>query len=237
MLIFPKKFGDFPEVKLFMKGIFNLRPVKPRYTQVWDPEVVLNFLKGWSPATSLSLKRLSMKVSMLILLVTGRRGQILPALNVDHMIVKRDRFIFTLPATSAKEGRQNYVVEPIVLKKFVPDRRVCVYRYLTVYLERTLNLRGAIRHVFITSKKPHKVVSRDTVSRWVKSVLRSSGIDITVFSAGSTRSASSSKALRQGAPIEDILKGGGWSRASTFSKWYKKDITRENLTMGEYFLK
>lgn len=237
ILIFPnnQKFGDFPEVKLFMKGIFNRRPVQPRYLVTWDPDIVLNYLKTWSPATSLSLKKLSMKLAILILLVTGRRGQILPALHVDRMTVHSDRFVFTLEATQAKEGRPGYVVEPVVLKKFIPDRRICVFRYLTVYLERTLLLRGAIRDLFITSKKPYKTVSRDTFSRWVKLVLKEAGVD-SGFSPGSTRSASTSKAYYRGAPIDDILKGGGWSRASTFTRWYKKPVNRRERTIGDYIM-
>ena len=238
VLIYPNglKFGDIPEVKLFLKGVFNLRPVTPRYLTTWDPDVVLEFLKTWSPAKSLSLKQLSMKLVVLILLVSGRRGQILPELNVDNMVVDNTKYVFIFPAPKAKEGRPGYTVEPIKLKKFSPDRRLCVHHYLTIYLERTLLLRGAIRNVFVTSRKPYKVVSRDTFSRWVKTVLKKAGIDTSVFSAGSTRAASTSKAFRLGAPLDDILKGGGWSRATTFSKWYKKDIMKKNQTIGDFVL-
>ena len=226
ILILPngKKFGELSEVKLFMKGIFNMKPVRPRYLATWDPDVVLQFLKSWSPATKISLKQLSMKLTMLILLVTGRRGQILPALHIDNMSASPNKYVFTIDATQAKEGRAGYTVEPIVLKKYVPDRRLCVHRYLTVYLERTLLLRGALRCLFITSKKPYNSVSRDTFSRWVKTVLHEAGIDTNSFAAGSTRAASTSKAFSQGAPLDDILKGGDGqgpppSPAGTVKKW------------------
>ena len=52
-------FGSHPDVKLFMKGVFNFKPPTVRYLEIWDPETVLQFLKTWSPARTLSLEKLS----------------------------------------------------------------------------------------------------------------------------------------------------------------------------------
>ena len=59
------------------------------------------------------------------------------------------------------------------------------------------------------------------MSLWVKEVLKDSGIDTSVFSAGSTRAAATSKAAASGATGDDIIRCGGWNRESTFRKWYK----------------
>ena len=64
--------------------------------------------------------------------------------------------------------------------------------------------------LFISYHPPYKQVSKETLSRWVRSVLAQAGIDISVFKAHSTRSASVSKAAKF-APISSILNQGGWS--------------------------
>ena len=48
--------------------------------------------------------------------------------------------------------------------------------------------------LFLSYDRPHKPVSRDTISRWTKETLRRCGIDTKVFTAHSTRSASVFKA-------------------------------------------
>ena len=46
--------GQHPLVTKSMKGIFSLRPLKPRYFVTWDVNDVLQLLRSWSPAKSLS---------------------------------------------------------------------------------------------------------------------------------------------------------------------------------------
>ena len=58
-------------------------------------------------------------------------------------------------------------------------------------------------------KKTHNPVSRDTFSRWVKTVLQEAGVDTTMFAPSKIRAASTCKAFCQGAPLDDILKGRG----------------------------
>ena len=48
------------------------------------------------------------------------------------------------------------------------------------------------------------------------------GIDTSIFKGHSYRSASTSKADGLGVSMDVILKAANWARASTFSKFYKK---------------
>ena len=72
----------------------------------------------------------------------------------------------------------------------------------------TKSLRGSMTCLLITTSKPYSPASKDTIAMWVKSVLHDAGIDITVFTPHSTRSASTSKAATK-VPIEIVLKKGG----------------------------
>lgn len=222
----PVKFGEHPDVVKFMKAINNLKPSVPRYIHTWDPDMVLNLFLVWSPAKKLSLELLTMKTVVLILLVSGKRPQIIRNLNVDNMVITASSFKFTLSQADVKEGRRNYKVEPLVLKKYPTDKRLCVYNYLTVYLQRTLDIRGTEKALFLTTTKPHRQPSSDTVSRWIRKVLGHAGVDTTNFTPGSTRAASTSKAQRGGTPLEDIMRAAGWSRQSTFTTYYNKPLAK-----------
>jgi hypothetical protein len=51
-----------------MKGAFNLHPSQPRHAGGWDVKQVLDFLKRKEPTDDLSMKDLTLKLSMLLAL-------------------------------------------------------------------------------------------------------------------------------------------------------------------------
>ena len=102
--------------------------------------------------------------------------------------------------------------------------RDCVYNTLTEYLSRTKDLRGNQECLFISYIKPFGPVSSNTISRWIRTVISSSGIDCSKYKAHSVRSASTSKANVNNVPISDILKVAGWTNAVTFAQFYKKTV-------------
>ena len=69
-----------------------------------------------------------------------------------------------------------------------------------------------------------------TVRRWMTDTLKEAGIDIHVYTAHSTRSASTSKASIKGASITEICRAAGWKTAGVFAKHYNRNITvKENF--------
>ena len=64
----------------------------------------------------------------------------------------------------------------------------------------------------------------DTVSRWIKNVFEKAGVNTKVFSAHSTRAAAASAAHSNNVPISTIVEAAGWSRESTFQKFYDKPV-------------
>jgi hypothetical protein len=70
-------FGKNLQVKHYLHGLFNESPPQPRYVSTWDPDTVLQMLKTWAPAHRIDFKRLTLKVVMLILFVSGQRLQTL----------------------------------------------------------------------------------------------------------------------------------------------------------------
>ena len=64
-----------------------------------------------------------------------------------------------------------------------------------------------------------------TIARWVVNVLKEADVNVSVFSARSTRSAVSSKASDKGLNLAEISKAAGWSNAKAFAMFYKKTIS------------
>lgn len=105
------------------------------------------------------------------------------------------------------------------------DENLCIIKHLNMYVDKTKHLRES-DNLLISYQRPHGAVTPETISRWIKTVLAASGIDTSVYSAHSTRAASTSSALAQGCPIDVILNQVWCSRAETFAKFYDK--TTEN---------
>ena len=221
-------FGVHPDVVQFMKGLNNLKPSVPRYSQVWDLDLVLDLLKLWSPKTKLGLRILTMKTAMLVLIVSGQRPQILSKLNVDRMDISKNKVVFHMLPTDFKQGNRGSFPEKLQFDKFPGDKRICVFTYLVEYIQRTLDIRHTNKSLFLTVGTPHKAPSAATISRWIKTVLRHAGINTKRFSSGSVRAAVSSKAVSKGVSIIEILKLGGWTRESTFTRYYKKPIVKQS---------
>jgi hypothetical protein len=217
-------FGSHPDVTLFMRGVFNIKPIQPKYVSTWDPTQVLNFLESWNPASAISLEKLTLKVVVLILLVTGQRPQIVHKLNITSLKTGIDAHEFALELTDFKQGRVNYKPNAILLRAYPPNKCLCIFHYLSIYLQRTALLRKDNTQMILTFKRPYKPASPNTISRWIKCVLQQAGVDVETFSAGSIRSASTSKARQQGAPIQQILDMGGWSRDTTFNRFYNQKV-------------
>ena len=90
-------FGLHPDVKRFMKGIFQSRPPLPRYSKTWD---VLNsvpqYISSMGDSQDLSLKDLTLKLVMLVALTAAQRGQSLHLLDTLGMIREEAAYTFML---------------------------------------------------------------------------------------------------------------------------------------------
>ena len=225
------RFGEHPRVKQFMKGVFEIKPSLPKYQATWDVDIVLHYLESLQPVNTLSLKLLTLKLVMLFALITGQNCQTLSCLKLSDMVLSDDKCTFYITSL-IKQSRVGKHLLPIELLAFKENESLCIIKLIKEYVCRTKDLR-VDEYMFISFKKPYKKVSKDTVARWIKETMAKSGINTTVFKPHSTRSASTSAVAHKGAPIKCILDAAGWSRESTFGKFYKKE-TKENF--GQYLL-
>ena len=211
--------GQHPLVCRLLKGAFNSRPPRPKLCPTWSVQRVLNTLAEWSPASKLSLKLLTFKTCMLLALASAKRPSSLTLLSTKPGFceLSQDKVRFQ-PVDLEKTEGLSHCSPPLVLSAFTEDPRLCPVHYLRGYLRRTKDLRTSDR-LFVALTAPHGAVSVSSVTRWLKKTISLSGQD---GSGGSTRSASGSQAIMNGASLKAVLDAGDWARASTFKKFYYK---------------
>ena len=113
---------------------------------------------------------------MLLLLVSGQRGQTIHLLDINHMFVSDDKYTFVIPnhLKQSKPGLSN----PQVVLETIERPSICVVTTLEEYLVRTKSLRGSGQSQLLLSfVKPYRPVSRDTLTRWVRCTLALAGIE------------------------------------------------------------
>lgn len=217
-----QSFGKHETIKRLMTGFFNIKPPKPRYSHTWDVSIVLKFLVTLRPLHSLSLKMLTHKLAMLLVLVTGQRCQTIVNLDLNYFS-EGSEIVFTF-AAPLKHDRPGTSPQRIVLSSYPPNVDLCVVTVLHEYIKQTAPLRGEESRLLISYVRPHKKITTDSLSRWLKFVMHASGVDTSVFHAHSCRAASTSKASRTEVPIDTILTAAGWSRVTTFRQYYDKPL-------------
>ena len=103
---------------------------------------------------------------------------------------------------------------------FPHDRKLCIVSHLKEYLQRTAVIREQEKQLLISFIKPHKAVSRDTISHWIHSFMSSAVVNIERYSSHSTRAASASHLAAKNFAIKDIMSAAGGSKEETFKKIY-----------------
>ena len=240
LVIFPPEggtFGNHPLVCRLLKGVFTTRPSLPRYQCIWDVAIVLKYLKTLHPPEDLHLRDLTLKVNMLIALLSGQRCQTIHALDISDMEVVSQpnlQYVFQINKL-LKTSRPAKHFSHLVLQAYPTDEQLCIFKTIQVYLAKTKPLRGKHTQLLISYQKPHKPVSTDTIARWLKTVLEKAGIDTNIFHAHSTRAASTSAAKTTKLSVNTIMDAAGWTNALTFSKFYDKPVVSESHKNSENF--
>ena len=206
-----------------MKGIFKNNPPAPRYRTTWDVSPVLSYLSSLPKPNQCSLKSLTLKLVMLMSLVSAQRGQSLHMLDIQFMKEGDKFFEFALPE-HIKQSRSGYKVPSELLQTYPADQSLCVFTHLKEYLQRTKLLRGNEKKLFLSHVKPHHRAPRYTISRWIHSVMAEAGVNVTTFKPHSTRAAAALKAKNSSVPVKEILDTAGWSSERTCDRFYNKPV-------------
>ena len=220
-----------------MKSFFLTRPSKKTLSPAWSLPKVLQTLSRapYEPLHKASLKDLTIKTVFLLTTASGQRRSSVHALTTSsgHIRWEKNK-VRLLPharflAKNQRESSQPLeIVLPSIqsLSSIAEDKLWCPVRALKWYINRTQNLRSS-EQLFVSCLPPHKAVSRDTISRWIVSAIKSAG-QVALLSdrirAHDTRGLAASWALFNGASMEDILNAAYWSSSNTFTACYLSDV-------------
>ncbi|XP_067216270.1 uncharacterized protein [Linepithema humile] len=181
-LISENKIGEASLITRFLKGVFRLKPARPRYAFTWDVSIVLRHLETLSPLKDLSLRVLTQKTAMLLALCTAQRAQTLTSITINNIIKLPGRLEIRVPDIIKTSGPGKF--QPLlIIPAFIEKPELCLMHSVIRYLEVTAKLRGNIQQLFITTRKPYRAINTQTFSQWIKSVLRESKIDTSIFSS------------------------------------------------------
>ena len=223
--------GQHPLVSRLLQGIFNRRPPLPKYNSTWDVNTVIIYIREGQTET-LSLKDLSYKLAMLLALLSATRSSDLHLLDLRFITFHTDEVQFQIAGLS--KTRRSGPPRTFTIKRLPEMTTLCPIATLETYISVTSSFRGSNPskqpQLFLALNQPHRPVSSSTISRWIKSLMTSAGINTAFFGAHSTRAASSSAARKAGLPLAEIMKSAGWSRSSTFERFYHKPIVSPGLS-------
>ena len=228
--------GQHPIVSRFLKGIFNSRPPAPRYSVTWDVDVVLQYLRGLPQNEDLSFQALSHMVAMLMALANADRCSDLASLDLDYMQYQVNGVKFVIPGLT-KTRRSGPPLEAFY-PAFPDEPQLCPVKALQCYQAQSADLRvpreaeRETNPLFVAVRSPHKPVKAATIGHWLKRVMEAAGVDTKVFTAHSTRGASTSKAHKVGVGTADILQAANWSSVSTFCRFYCRPIFHSQCGLG-----
>lgn len=227
-LICLKDISQEKTLNRFFKGVEKSKPSKPKYNKTWDVTSVFNYLSNLGTNLEMSMEILSKKTITLLAIITSQRMQTLSLIRVENIMQNNEGIEIKIPDRIKTTGKNSY--QPLLKFPFFKEHpEICVCSAILCYLERTSMHRNTLNNqdnfLFLTFKKPIHTASKQTLSRWVKDTLNKSGIDTSVFSAHSTRHASTSKANQKGINIDLIRNTAGWSdKSKVFANFYNKEI-------------
>lgn len=222
-LISLKNISDSKIINRFLKGIYRLRPSKPKYDKTWDIGPVLKEISMWYPLENLDLRKLTNKLVILLALGTAQRVQTLALIKLSNIIEVNNGYEIEI-TDLIKTSRPGSYQPLLKLPEFLEKPELCIAKTLRQYINVTSNIRTTSENLLVTLKKPHKAASTGTISRWLKESLVLCGIG-REYSAHSTRHAVTSAAFKKGINLNIIKRAAGWSKDSkTFANYYHRPI-------------
>lgn len=222
-------FGNHQLTSMFCKSVYERHPPAPRYNQFWDVKKVFTLFKSenWQ---NVSIKMLGKKVVMLILLTTGRRGQIVKCLDTHHMEEIDGNIVFYLQVLE-KSNHVGDARSTVTLRPYPSCKALCVVTTIKEYLAKTKGIRKGNGQLLLSSFKPYSPISRDTVARWTIDVMNEAGINVSKYKGHTPRGAFASHAVstckKNNIPLNCLMRHCGWKSEESFAVHYHKPIERE----------
>lgn len=116
-----------------MKGVLVAGPALPRYTTTWSVDTVLDYLRSTQTKT---LLQLSCKLSVLFLLLSAQRTQMLHLVELKDIQIGHDKILIA-PNHLLKHSKPGKHLDITVFKAYDKDQKLRIVQTFTDYIERT----------------------------------------------------------------------------------------------------
>ncbi len=207
--------ADHLLVTMFSKGAQNLAPLPKQKMTIWNPQLILDWLKSHPrPHVFLPSAR---EALILLLLATGWRIDDVWKLDGKVIISDDALTVFFCEKRKCKIKGKHTLSRGIA--RFSVDERICPVKAILSFLELAKKVRKTDAFLFVSSLGLR--ASKDTLRRWTVDQLQMCGI---TSSAGSCRSAATSSALERNWPLDQIMHSAGWSSENTFRRFYDRKV-------------
>ena len=242
-----------PEISALIRNFDQEKVTASPRVPGWDLSLVLlSLMKSpYEPLDKVSLRFLSLKTVFLIALASAKRVSEIHAIShvVSHKRDWSSVSLSLLPEFVAKTqvpGRASSGVLPFsipalttILGESDPDALLCPVRALRVFLRKTQHLRPGCRRLFVTTNtQTPKGVSKNTISFWIRQVIRSAyeGTSeedraLVKVKAHEVRALATSLLFRKNCSIEDVMSAASWRSHSTFASFYLRDAAHQYLDL------
>ena len=214
----------------------------------WDVALVLQSLtnQSYEPMRKTEERFLAQKTLFLVALASAKRVGELHALSyrVSHARDWKEVSFSFLPGFVAKTQDQasfdprfeSFTVPALPRARSSPNGRLlCPVRAVRRYLDHTAQHRSRCEQLFISTGRNKEVVSKNTVSFWIRKVIslayQLSGRPLPSPSprARETRGIAPSLLFRKNYAVSQVLKAGTWKRHTTFMRHYLRDLSHKSL--------
>ena len=182
----------------------------------------------YEPMHNAPLECLTHKTLFLVAAASARRRSCLHALTLKTGFFRIDQAgVRMLPDPSflAKNQTASFSPEEIFLptignmSSIHEDKKWCPVRALKWYIKRTKTIRQS-ENLFLLPRRPHSPASKDTISRWIRDLIRPHADQDQQVRAHDVRGHATSRAWFARVPLEDIMRAAAWKTPSSFVGFY-----------------
>lgn len=227
--------GSEKIVSRVVKATNNLNPSAPRYTRFWDVGRVFHMFRSWGDNQGLDRYKMTLKTTVLLLLLSAQRGQTIWRLNVSGLEIRDGKMFFRMKHL-LKHNRPGDPLDTVIIPAYPQEEVLCPLQTVLAYLRKTKTVRKGHDQLLLITRGPFTPAARDTVSTWTKTTLAMAGIDTEYYKAHSTRGAVTSKAKLLGIDTNVLLKQACWKSEETYGRFYNKTIERVEESLAHTVL-
>ena len=108
-----KTFGECQKVNKMLKRIFKLRSSFPKYTIIYNPDIILMYMDTLPNNSSLLLEDLTKKLCTLLCLLSSQRCQTIASLDLNFSDPSSKKFTFAINKVmkTTKPGKHQQPIE------------------------------------------------------------------------------------------------------------------------------